>query len=279
MNLTQAPISKESPRRMNFYLTIPIDPSVTAPFDRLKENVPEIRDTSFRNPHLTLGYYPNIPESLARPIAAALEDVRFHSFGVTLKGLRRYLHKKTHHPCFLWVGLKHNVHFNALRQRLDSIVRKIAGLPSEKNKFSPHVGLARLSGAPPSPELVKLLEDYSLHKFAACQAKSFAFVETSPQEGEPQLIRHATVRLVDAPPKPARRRPLSPKARVAPARPARPAAPSAAQLARVAAGYAPDAGEAPASGFPASRPRDPRQNRGKRKDRRELVLDGPRRPY
>jgi 2'-5' RNA ligase len=107
--------------------------------------VPGARWVRPENIHLTLRFIGEVPEDRCHDIDAALSQIRAPGFDVALEGV----------GCFpvrgqarvLWAGVSRNDAVAHLYGKVESALVR-TGLEPEGRKFSPHVTLARLRGAP-----------------------------------------------------------------------------------------------------------------------------------
>ncbi|MDR1166305.1 MAG: hypothetical protein LBO66_10675 [Deltaproteobacteria bacterium] len=200
MNSNSDPPSGASAETIRLYISLPLPPKFAEYFAALKEKAPELREASFANLHLALGFYERFP---AREPPRALEKfakLKWSAFAVRLRGPRAFPHKRTHWPAHLWVGVAPNYRLDALRVRLDAIARRVGRPPALGGKFIPHVGLARLGGAKPSAALARLLEDLSSRKFPSFRALSFDVIESVPRPAPAEPGRARRGRFALSPP-------------------------------------------------------------------------------
>lgn len=95
--------------------------------------------------HLTLRFLGEVDGLVYRDADAALAEIAGDPFELTLSGVGHFPLRGE--PRTLWVGVAPCPELVALRRRVDRAMVQ-AGLPPERRKFSPHVTLARLDGAP-----------------------------------------------------------------------------------------------------------------------------------
>ncbi|MGE5546872.1 MAG: RNA 2',3'-cyclic phosphodiesterase [Solirubrobacterales bacterium] len=106
--------------------------------------IPGARWIESRNLHVTLRFVGEVEEPLAQDLHDHLSEVRAPAFMVTVNGLGTFGSRQPH---ALWAGVEKTPELVHLQGKVDSAVTR-AGLPAEPRKFSPHVTLARLKGAP-----------------------------------------------------------------------------------------------------------------------------------
>lgn len=114
------------------------------------------QDTRWTSPaqlHLTLRFIGEVDDCLCLPIEAALADLHFNSFRLTVQGLGYFPHRL--HPKILWAGVEEN---HSLEQLHELIERRLVrlGITPENRRFHPHLTIARLPHRLPSA----ILEGY-----------------------------------------------------------------------------------------------------------------------
>jgi 2'-5' RNA ligase len=107
--------------------------------------VPGARWVDAENMHLTLRFIGDVEDGLAEDIDAALLRLRAPRFDLMLDGVGFF--GKPTAARILWAGVRKCEPLARLQAKVETAVQS-AGLPPEERKFSPHVTLARLKGAP-----------------------------------------------------------------------------------------------------------------------------------
>lgn len=107
--------------------------------------VPGARWVDAENMHLTLRFIGDVEIGQAEDIDAALLRLRAPRFDLTLDGVGFF--GKPTAARILWAGVRKCEALARLQAKVESSVQS-AGLPPEERKFSPHITLARLKGAP-----------------------------------------------------------------------------------------------------------------------------------
>ena len=90
-------------------------------------------------------------------------------------------------PRALWAGVRANGALLHLQKKVETVLVRI-GLEAETRKFSPHVTLARLRGAPRN-KVVQFLAQYAL--FASGPFRVERFVLFSSHQGSGGAVYHA----------------------------------------------------------------------------------------
>jgi 2'-5' RNA ligase len=111
----------------------------------ISTGVPGARWTQPDNLHLTLRFIGEVPEPDFRDIAEVLSLVDGRPFTLRLKGVGQFGDRRRAHV--LWAGVEAGPELQRLRNRVENRL-KLAGLPPEGRKFTPHVTLARLKSTP-----------------------------------------------------------------------------------------------------------------------------------
>jgi RNA 2',3'-cyclic 3'-phosphodiesterase len=107
--------------------------------------VPGARWTSSDNMHLTLRFIGEVEYGQAEDIDAALMRLRSPCFDITLDGVGFF--GKPSAARILWAGVRKCEKLARLQAKIETTLQ-MSGLPPEERKFSPHITLARLNGAP-----------------------------------------------------------------------------------------------------------------------------------
>jgi 2'-5' RNA ligase len=96
------------------------------------------------NYHITLRFIGDVDRSTAQAVAEVLDDIRRAPFTVTLEGLDVFGGDK---PRAIVSKVQPSSELVELQAEQERMLRRI-GIPPEPRKFTPHVTLARLRGAP-----------------------------------------------------------------------------------------------------------------------------------
>lgn len=107
--------------------------------------VPGARWVAAENMHLTLRFIGEVEHGQAEDVDSALLRIRSPRFDLTLDGVGYF--GKASAARSLWAGVRKCEPLARLQGKVENSVQS-AGLPPEERKFSPHVTLARLKGAP-----------------------------------------------------------------------------------------------------------------------------------
>jgi 2'-5' RNA ligase len=123
----------------------------------LQGGVPGARWANSDQMHLTLRFIGEVDGNVAHDIDDALAGIRAPSFTLELAGVGEFGGKN---PRALWAGVRPNEALAHLHKKIETALQRI-GLPAESRKFSAHVTLARMKGAP-QEKIVQFLTHYAL---------------------------------------------------------------------------------------------------------------------
>ena len=127
---------------------------------RISTGVRDARWVAEENLHLTLRFIGEVEEYRLDDIVGALDAVESPSFPLTLAGAGHFESRKRVRT--LWIGAEKSPELAVLAERIDhALVR--AGLAPEGRKFSPHITVARLTGAT-APAVAEWLAANTLFK-------------------------------------------------------------------------------------------------------------------
>ena len=150
----------------------------------LQGGVPGARWANSDQMHLTLRFIGEVDGDVAHDIDDALTGIRAPSFTLELAGVGEFGGKN---PRALWAGVRPNEALLHLQKKIETALQRI-GLPSESRKFSAHVTLARMKGAP-REKVVQFLTHHAL--FASGPFPVAHFVLFSSQLSHSGSIYHA----------------------------------------------------------------------------------------
>ncbi len=112
-----------------------------------------------QNMHITLRFIGEVPESMVDDIYEAMKPARFKEFTMRLKGLGAF--PSITRPRVLWIGVEEGAEeLRRIRDTIEAGLRRL-GLRPEKERFIPHVTLARVKGRGRMERLVRVLTEYS----------------------------------------------------------------------------------------------------------------------
>ncbi len=118
--------------------------------------------------HLTLRFIGEVDENEAHDIDDALATIRAGGFRLELAGVGEFGGKV---PRALWAGVRPNEALLHLQKKVETALHRIGVAPDER-KFSPHVTLARLKGAP-REKVAAFLSHHGLYASEAFAVERF----------------------------------------------------------------------------------------------------------
>ena len=150
----------------------------------LQGGVPGARWAHDDQLHLTLRFIGDVTEDVGHDVDDALSSIRAPGFELELSGVGEFGGKN---PRALWAGVRANGALVHLQKKIETALQRI-GLEAETRKFSPHVTLARMRGAP-REKVMQFLSEYGL--FASGPFKIERFVLFSSHQGSGGSVYHA----------------------------------------------------------------------------------------
>lgn len=127
---------------MRVFVAIDLPESVCEVLEDLQEHLPVGRLMEPETMHLTLAFLDDLPREVVVAVHDALEVLKVTSFAVQMRGLGTFGSKS---PKVLWAGIEPNSALNRLRDKVRSAAR-LAGVDLPRERFRPHVTLARFGG-------------------------------------------------------------------------------------------------------------------------------------
>lgn len=131
---------------LRLFAALAIPDAIAAQLLPLMRDVPGAKWRPRENLHLTLRFFDEVAEPVADEIDYELAQAaeKAGPFELQLKGAGAFGGGEPH---TLWVGARESAPLKALASACEKAARR-AGLKPEPRKFTPHVTLAYLSGAP-----------------------------------------------------------------------------------------------------------------------------------
>lgn len=133
------------PDMMRLFIAIDIDEIIRHDIAGLGRSLPNTRPVAADQLHLTLKFIGEVDGSRALDIRDGLEEVSRPKFSLCLKGVGVFPPRGI--PRILWAGVEPHDNIVALRNAIEKKLADI-DIPREKQKFSPHLTLARLKYCP-----------------------------------------------------------------------------------------------------------------------------------
>ncbi len=130
---------------LRLFAALDIADDVADALARRQRGVPGASWRPPANFHVTLRFFGEINENLARDLDDELGQIRTPPFDIALKGAGWFGARE---PYSLWAGVEPNDTLTTLAGRCERAARRV-GLPPEKRAYAPHVTLAYLRHTPP----------------------------------------------------------------------------------------------------------------------------------
>jgi 2'-5' RNA ligase len=144
--------------------------------------------------HLTLRFFGEIDEGLARELDAELAEIDAAPFEMRLKGAGSFGGRQ---PSALWAGVEAPADLARLAAAAERAARR-AGLPPERRGFVPHVTLAYLHGATDA-DAARYQERLGPFVTPAFWVDQFALYSSWPTKRGTRYVEEATYPLAAAP--------------------------------------------------------------------------------
>ena len=153
---------------MRLFVALAIPDSVAATMFLIQAGVPGAKWQTREQLHLTLRFIGEVDGRDGSMIDDALAAISGPPFTLALKGVGEFGGKT---PRALWAGVSDPAAVTHLARKIETAMQRI-GLPAEERKFTPHVTLARLRGAP-AVKVIDYLADHALYASAPCKVHEF----------------------------------------------------------------------------------------------------------
>ncbi len=135
-----------------------------------RELPPELRPVDPGNIHITLKFLGEIDGGKAEEVSRALDSVEFSPFPLTCKGLGVFPSEKSIRV--LWAGIESP----GLLELYSRLEPRLTGLGFEKEKFVPHLTIARAKG---KANLTEILAKFRGEVFGECNVTSFSLKKST----------------------------------------------------------------------------------------------------
>jgi 2'-5' RNA ligase len=130
---------------IRLFIAIAIPASIKAELAGLGRSLPGARPVPVEQMHLTLKFIGEVEDSMFLDVRGALSEISRPQFALWLHGIGTFPPRGN--PRILWAGVQPTGDLLALRQAIEKKLAEI-GIPREKQKYSPHLTLARLNNSP-----------------------------------------------------------------------------------------------------------------------------------
>lgn len=153
-------------QRLFVALSLPDD--VLQSLAAVQTGVPGARWMTREQLHLTLRFIGEIDGRDAIAVHDALSTIDEPSFSLALHAAGEFGGRR---PSTLWVGVRPNEALMHLQRKIETAVQRV-GLPAERQRFVPHVTLARLRGTGQG-HVMDYLTDHALYSSRPFTANAF----------------------------------------------------------------------------------------------------------
>ncbi|HEY0301662.1 MAG TPA: RNA 2',3'-cyclic phosphodiesterase [Rhizomicrobium sp.] len=153
-------------QRLFVALAIPDD--VAQVLARIQAGVPGAHWQTREQLHLTLRFIGEVDGAGAEAIKDALATIQAPPFTLEPHGVGAFGGK---HPHALWAGVRPNAALLHLQRKIETAVQR-AGAPADRQKYTPHVTLARLNRGNPG-RVMDWLTDHALFSAPAFAVGGF----------------------------------------------------------------------------------------------------------
>lgn len=120
--------------------------------------------------HLTLRFLGNCESHLFMDIKAALEQIHFPAFPITISGVGFFPPRRS--PRILWVGIKTSAELKNFHNLIDKHLHHL-GIEREVKKFHPHITIARFKHKTNTQDIIPFIVNNSLFKVPTVTVTNF----------------------------------------------------------------------------------------------------------
>ena len=131
---------------MRLFVALDLPFALRESLSRLCGGLHGARWTPPENYHLTLRFLGETTNPVAEEVDHALATLRARRFNLALSGTGTF--ERSGRIVSLWAGIVREPALDHLRAKVDTALHRV-GLPPERRRFQPHIGLARVDGVPP----------------------------------------------------------------------------------------------------------------------------------
>jgi 2'-5' RNA ligase len=143
---------------MRLFVAHALPDDVAQSLQRLQTGVPGARWQTREQLHLTLRFIGEADGRELNAIHDALSGIEAPAFSLSLHGVGQFGGKR---PSALWAGIRPNEALLHLQRKIETALQRV-GQPAERQRFTPHVTLARLRGTQPG-HVMDYLTDHALY--------------------------------------------------------------------------------------------------------------------
>ncbi len=156
----QIPTGEDARRSLEtnvrLFIALDIDDAVrermTGFMDGLRGFAPEVRWVRTESLHVTLKFIGEKPAEFVTSLKETLAGIHVPAFDITFRGFGFFPTPRS--PRVFWAGIEAGADLHVLASAVDEATTRL-GVPQEEHAFSPHLTLARKSGASGAPRKQK----------------------------------------------------------------------------------------------------------------------------
>ncbi len=154
--------------RLRIFIAVDIeDPLIVGRIERVKDAITStgvpMKPVETQNLHITLRFIGEVPLSTVEEVKDVLRSLNFKPFRIKLAGLGAF--PSPSRPRVVWIGVAEGGEELArLRDEIERGLREI-GIQPERQKFHPHLTIARVKGTRNIHSLVRIISEYSDYEF------------------------------------------------------------------------------------------------------------------
>ncbi len=167
---------------MRLFVALDLPFALREALSSLCGGLPGARWTPPENYHLTLRFLGEVTNLVAEDIDGALSSLRAKRFSLALSGTGTF--DRAGRSVSLWAGVVRDPALDHLQAKIDTAMKRI-GLPGERRRFQPHIGLARVEGVAPD-RLAGWVQAHNLLRTGAAPIAHFTLF--SSQLGKEQAV-------------------------------------------------------------------------------------------
>ena len=153
---------------MRLFVGLSIPDTVAAGLFLLQGGVPGARWSTREQLHLTLRFIGEVDGRDAAAVDDVLAAISAQRFSLELHAVGTFGHRDPHE---LWVGVRPSEPLMHLQRKIETAIQRI-GLAADTRKFTPHVTLARLRGAPRG-RVMDYLADHGLYSSPSFEVNEY----------------------------------------------------------------------------------------------------------
>ena len=171
---------------MRIFIALDLPDPLLDQLTALQAGLPAGASSKRETLHLTLAFAGDHPQERVEALHEELSLIKAASFDVQLSGLGTFGKSS---PTLLYAGVAESPALAELQRKVVSAIRR-TGLPAPKDRFHPHVTLARFHRAVDARELAHLGEYLAMHEGFAPPAFSVTSFVLFQSTLHPQGARH-----------------------------------------------------------------------------------------